>query len=183
MSEAELPSTPEDASHLGPNLPEGPPEGEYLFGDTPPGPPKVRIEAMAMMHSGPLPHPMLLQGYEAAMPGATARIFAMAEAQAAHRIDIERTVIRSNSFSQRVASITGCLLGTILVIGSLLLLYQGKSVAGLASLVISLGSFAAVFFTAKAQQSDDLGEKREQQEKALSKPDQPAPSADSKERR
>lgn len=47
--------------------------------------------------SGPLPHPELLRRYNETLPGAAERIFKLAESQAAHRQDMERTIIRSGA--------------------------------------------------------------------------------------
>jgi len=41
------------------------------------------------VHEGPLPHPVILQQYDAISPGAADRIISMAEAEAAHRRRME----------------------------------------------------------------------------------------------
>jgi uncharacterized membrane protein len=59
----------------------------------PPGKPgKYSVE---VAFAGPLPPPQILQGYEAACPGAAHRIIEMAEAQSAHRRDMERMALQA----------------------------------------------------------------------------------------
>ena len=68
---------------------------------------QTRVEAMfhGQSFSGPLPHPDLLIEYNNAVPDAAERILRMAETQAAHRQDIERRVVRSNTLNQAMGTI------------------------------------------------------------------------------
>lgn len=43
--------------------------------------------------SGPVPHPQILQGYDQIIPGAAERILRMAEEDAEHQREIEKTAI------------------------------------------------------------------------------------------
>jgi uncharacterized membrane protein len=52
--------------------------------------------------TGPLPPPEVLAKYNETVPGLAERIICMAEQQAKHRQQIETTVIKSNSFVQRL---------------------------------------------------------------------------------
>ncbi len=53
------------------------------------------IEARAEFHSGPLPLPSTFAKYDEILPGAAERILALAEAQAAHRRDMEMQRLQS----------------------------------------------------------------------------------------
>lgn len=60
-------------------------------------------------HSGPLPSPETLSGYENTLTGAADRIITMAEKQQDHRIDLEKTAVRrqfnQSSTGQWIAAI------------------------------------------------------------------------------
>ncbi|MBI1739603.1 MAG: DUF2335 domain-containing protein [Acidobacteriales bacterium] len=66
--------------------------------------PEERREAEAIFRtavevsrfSGPLPHPEDLAKYEQVLPGSADRIIRMAERQAEHRQNLEKTVVLSN---------------------------------------------------------------------------------------
>ncbi|MFH1760058.1 MAG: DUF2335 domain-containing protein [bacterium] len=50
------------------------------------------IQVQQASFSGPIPHPQILQKYNEIVPDAAARIIKMAENQATHRQDLEKTV-------------------------------------------------------------------------------------------
>lgn len=70
---------------LTPNLPNIPPR--------PPGRDPNSVFVAESSWQGPLPPPEILQGYEAAFPGAAERILRMAEDQGAHRRDMEKQAL------------------------------------------------------------------------------------------
>ena len=57
--------------------------------------------------AGPIPPPEALQKYEDLVPGAANRILEMAEGQTAHRIQIEKTVVRGDSWRSFLGLIFG----------------------------------------------------------------------------
>lgn len=61
------------------------------------------VTVTAKHYSGPIPPAEVAEGYERLVPGATARILAMAENQQAHRIAQESAVNQSNIISQQAA--------------------------------------------------------------------------------
>ena len=63
-------------------------------------------------YSGPLPSPEDFKAYEQAMKGATDRIMSMTEQQMAHRIDMEKTVVKKKFFQ----STLGQILATALIV-------------------------------------------------------------------
>ncbi len=63
----------------------------------------VRVAAqISRTFSGPLPPPEILQRYNEIVPGAADRIIKMAESQHHHRQALEKSVVDSNVFSQKV---------------------------------------------------------------------------------
>ena len=62
-------------------------------------------------HSGPLPTPDYLIGYEQACPGATDRILKMAEQQATHRQTLEQITVKSQARNSLLGILSGTLIG------------------------------------------------------------------------
>ena len=60
----------------------------------------VGIAVQQTSFSGPLPPPEILAQYEQILPGAADRLFMMAERQAAHRMELETTVVKGNVLAQ-----------------------------------------------------------------------------------
>lgn len=61
-------------------------------------------------HSGPIPDPMTLKGYNDVCPGAANRIIVMAENQAKHRQEMEKTVVNSRSSDSKMGILCGFIL-------------------------------------------------------------------------
>lgn len=109
--------------------------------------------------SGPLPPPEILAKYNEALPGLGERIISMAEQQAKHRQNIEKTVIDSNAFVQKVGPFLGFVVAMTAVVGGIILILKGKDGYGLAAIIAALASLAGVFIYGKRQQRKDLDEK------------------------
>lgn len=109
--------------------------------------------------SGPLPPPEILAKYNEALPGLGERIISMAEQQAKHRQNIEKTVIESNAFVQKVGPFLGFIVAMTAVVGGVLLVLKGKDGYGLAAIIAALASLAGVFIYGKRQQRKELEEK------------------------
>ena len=109
--------------------------------------------------SGPLPPPEILAKYNEALPGLAERIICMAEQQAKHRQSIEKTVIDSNAFVQKVGPFLGFVVAMTAVIGGTILVLKGKDGYGLAAIIGALASLAGVFIYGKRHQRKELDEK------------------------
>jgi len=103
------------------------------------------IAARFITRSGPLPDPATLAEYERILPGSAERIFRTFEKQFDHRMAIESVVIASNSFSQKLGTVFGGLVGLTGVAGGLWLSYAGRSLQGFAILVGTIGSLVGVY--------------------------------------
>jgi len=117
--------------------------------------------------SGPLPPPEILQKYNEILPGAAERIIKMAESQHEHRLLLEKKVVESNTFSQRVGLILGFVIAMTAIVGGIWLSSSGKSGAGLTSIIAALAALVGVFIYGKIQQGKELTEKAVAIEQAI----------------
>lgn len=72
---------------------------------------QVVAEVVRSEFSGPIPPPSIIKGYEEALPGAADRIITMAENQAKHRQDMEKTMIAAESRDSLLGVLFAFLLG------------------------------------------------------------------------
>ena len=124
---------------------------------------KVELLAryFAVSHSGPLPPPNTLAGYEKVLPGAAERILSMAEKQAGHRQSLEKTTVRSRIHNED----RGLYLGFLLALASLgvggYAIHLGQGLVGLAGLVASLATLV-IPFVLRRRRPESSKEKAEQ---------------------
>ena len=114
------------------------------------------------VRSAPLPEPSELAVYNQIIPNGADRIMKMAEAQTAHRIEIEKTVI----YSQKNQAFRGQVFGLIVGLGGLSLAtfaaMNGHDWFGGAVGSGTLVSLVYVFVQSREKQEADLGDKRQQ---------------------
>lgn len=79
------------------------------------------------------------------VPGAADRILKIAEAQTAHRIDMESTVIRGDSKRSYLGLLAGFVLSTMVIAGGIYLIAVGHDWAGVGLVGLNLTGLAAVF--------------------------------------
>ena len=118
------------------------------------------VTSLQYSYSGPLPHPEILERYEKAVPGSAERILAQFESQSLHRQEIELRVVKSDTFAQIFGLICGFILGLIALGGGLVIVYMGKSIAGLAAFFFALASFVGVYIYGKRSQTAELKSKQ-----------------------
>ena len=112
-----------------------------------------------MQYQGPLPPPQLMREYNDLVPGGAERIFAVFEKQVEHRHLLERTVVQGNNRRADRGFWAALMLALIVVLGGFALAFLGKSLAGLAAIIIALASLVAVFITGRRHQAGELAEK------------------------
>ncbi len=111
--------------------------------------------------SGPLPPPEIMKAYNDIIPDGAERILAMAESQASHRQELEKVVVKANSWHQ-VWGIVAAFAVTIIVIGAgTFLIYNDKGASGLTMVITNLVSLAGVFVYARQSQQRERHEKSE----------------------
>jgi len=98
--------------------------------------------ARAYSFSGPLPPPEVLEKYNQVAPGLAERIISMAEKQSTHRQGLERTVVESNAYVQKVGPFLGFIVAMTAVGGGIELILKGKDGYGLAAIIGALASLA-----------------------------------------
>ena len=109
--------------------------------------------------SGPLPPPEIMKAYNDILPGGAERILAMAENQAQHRRELEKIVVKGNSWHQ-VWGIVAAFVVTVLVVGAgTFLIYNDKDASGLTMIITNLVALAGVFVYARKSQHQERDEK------------------------
>jgi uncharacterized membrane protein len=118
------------------------------------------------VRNAPLPEPSELAVYNQIIPNGADRIMKMAEAQTAHRIEIEKTVI----FSQKNQAFRGQVFGLIVGLGGLSLAtfaaMNGHDWFGGAIGSGTLVSLVYVFVQSKEKQEEELAGKRQQMQQS-----------------
>lgn len=100
--------------------------------------------------------------YEEILSGSADRIIASAESQMNHRQSMEKAVIFANNRRETGALVFAGILALVTLIGSLLLIYTGKSLEGLATIIVETVILAGVFLRAqKSGQEERLNRQRE----------------------
>lgn len=117
--------------------------------------------ARAYSFSGPLPPPEALEKYNQVLPGAAERILMMAEQQGKHRQLIEKRVIDSNAFTQKMGPVLGFIVAMTAVLGGIYLVHSGQSTAGLVSILVPLATLSGIFIYGKSEQRKELQAKAE----------------------
>lgn len=95
--------------------------------------------------TGPLPHPDDLLRYKEVFPECPERIVQMAEAQAAHRHDLEKNRLRSGVLTERLGMILAFVLAMTAVVGGLYLVAHDKELTGFATFFSSIVILAGLF--------------------------------------
>lgn len=146
------------------------------------GIPQEKIEALARitierhefsMRSSPLPDPSELAAYNQIIPAGADRILKMAEAQSAHRITIETTVVKSQQTQGFCGQLFGLVIGVVGIGCATYAAVSGQpwfgSIIGGATLV----SLVSAFLYSRQSQKRELSEKQQQMQMS---PEMPMPS-------
>ncbi len=119
----------------------------------------MQARVQAEFFSGPLPPPSLLARYNDIIPSGAERILTMAERQSAHRENLEAQVVAGNLASQRRGSQYAFILALVAIGGGILLIHEGKSASGLATVISALAGPVSIFFYSQHKQSKERAEK------------------------
>lgn len=121
-----------------------------------------RISHVEAHFSGPLPHPAMLAKYEEILPGSADRIVASGESQMQHRHSLEAAVVHANNRRESWGLIIAGILAFVALVGSLILIYTGKSLEGLATIIGETVILVWVFLRAqKSGQEERMTRLRE----------------------
>lgn len=115
--------------------------------------------------SGPLPHPNVLVQFDVAIPGSAERILKMAEAQSAHRRELERKVVESDISRSKWGQILGFIIAVLGLIVAGAIAIFGNAVAGSIIGVGTLASLVGVFMYGSKTRSKERMENENVTEK------------------
>jgi uncharacterized membrane protein len=100
---------------------------------------------VAQHFSGPLPPPSVLEHYERILPGAAERIITKFEHQTEHRLEIEKSVIRTSNFKEIAGLFCGFIVAMTTIGGGIYTAILGHSLLGgslsFAGLAVLVGAF------------------------------------------
>ncbi|MBD2326284.1 DUF2335 domain-containing protein [Alkalinema sp. FACHB-956] len=109
---------------------------------------------------GPLPPPSILKAYDLVEPGLANRIVSLAEKQAHHRMNLEKTVITGDDKRAWAGLVAGFVLACLGFVGSYDLIRNGKEVSGSILGGGVLVSLVGVFVYGTNKRSEERIEKR-----------------------
>ena len=81
----------------------------------------VTVSQSAIIHSGPLPSPDILEQYNKIEPGTANRIISMAEKQAEHRQQLEKRIVTADIRDSFLGIICAFLLGAGTIVGGIII--------------------------------------------------------------
>lgn len=121
---------------------------------------ELKLEVSRQSFQGPLPHPDILKQYNECYPQAAKIIIDKFSEQVDHRIDIEKTVIKSNTRNSTLGVVFGFILGLVGILSGTYLIMNDKDLTGIGFYVVSVGSLVATFIY-KNKKSEGPPEKKE----------------------
>jgi uncharacterized membrane protein len=83
----------------------------------------------------------------------------MAERQSAHRESLESKNLSENHNAERRGSLYGFIIAMTTILGGIFLIYTGKSVSGLVTILAPLTGLVAIFFYSADKQKKERLEK------------------------
>lgn len=111
------------------------------------------VTVLAMKHhSGPIPSPETLQGYDNILPGAADRVITMAEKQQNHRMGLETKHLSEQMGQSRLGQWLGFIIAIIAISAGTYLTMNGHDTVGGILLGTTLVSLVAVFVVGKYNQ-------------------------------
>lgn len=105
--------------------------------------------AVHQQFQGPLPPPEMLKGYDQTLPGSAHRILTMAEGEQIHRHVMEERSLKYGVSITVVGQLFGLIIALVVVIGGFVLIFFDKTLAGLITLLPSLGGLVMLFIYGK----------------------------------
>lgn len=115
-------------------------------------------------YTGPLPMGQEFAKYEETLPGAAHRIVSMAESQQVHRQELEKfsaqtdrevqhTLVKVWGRNSGWGIVCATYLGTLLIVGGILLIWHGKSAEGLGTIGTAVATLVGVYVWGGRQKS------------------------------
>ena len=109
----------------------------------------IHQEMLSLGFSGPIPPPQMLEAYNKILPGAAERILNMAEKQSAHRQNMEKTIVLSDTRNSHLGLVFAFILVFTSISAGTFLTYIGKEGTGLTTIIGAITSVVAIFIYRK----------------------------------
>lgn len=122
--------------------------------------------AQSMTWHGPVPPPAELKQYNEIIPDGANRILKMAEAQSAHRIELESIVIKGDDRRADRGLYTGFTIGIVMLALSFVLVMYGHDLAGTVFGTVDLLGLIGIFVYGKSVKMKEL-QRRDAKNQAL----------------
>jgi uncharacterized membrane protein len=110
------------------------------------GQPAKRLVSLMGIRVGPLPPPAEMEKYERLHPGVTKLLLDMFREQAAHRMELEKTVVKGDNRRANIAQWLSFILGMTALGGGVILILKGRDGFGFASIIGALTTLLGAFF-------------------------------------
>jgi uncharacterized membrane protein len=117
------------------------------------------LEAEATAWNTPIPPAHVVAAYKQAYPEAPREVVAMARSQSEHRQYLERTMIDSDVQVRRRGQIFGFIIAMSIVLVGGALLWHGRSVTGLVTLIAGMTGLVGVFVYAQRREDRERRQK------------------------
>ena len=118
------------------------------------------VSFAAEMYAGPLPHPDTLRAYNEIVPGAAGMILDKFAAQTDHRRDLEARVVKANIWQTFLGQVFAFILLLFLIGGGGYLIYSGRNLGGLGTIVAAVCAAVVVFIKGRSAKQTELETKR-----------------------
>jgi len=117
--------------------------------------PVMQSISITEAYSGPIHHPKQFKQYELILPGYADRILKMAESQALHRQDLEKTVVFSGAKDSKRGQIFAFIIAITIVIGGVVSITMGRDVSGYGMLFTAIVPLGGAFVIGKKSEKDE----------------------------
>jgi uncharacterized membrane protein len=111
----------------------------------------------------------MLEQYEHVLPGLADRLVTRMEQQTDHRQGLENRKLNSDITNEKRGQVFAFILALVAIIGSFLLIWQGKSTQGVTLFITTFAGLVSVFIWGRYNQNKELARKREEMKALLPK--------------
>lgn len=115
--------------------------------------PAGQVRQVTQQYSGPIPPPEILYRFDQIVPGAAERILIMAEEDAKHQREIEKTALTLAAEEVKRGQRYGLTIGSLAFITSIIALVLGSEKTAIALGGTTVVGLVAVFVTGRIKQS------------------------------
>lgn len=121
----------------------------------------IAAEQRTELFSGPLPHPDIIEKYDAICPGTAEKIVNSFVKQTEHRIEMESVVIKNSIFRANVGLFMAFIISLICLYISYKLFNDNKSGYAFGLVLLNLATLISVFIKRTNDKNKELKEKEE----------------------